>query len=72
MKIANVITECTQCEHCVKAMTKEQTKVSILICGFPDGDNFLIDYNNDALSYQQTIPDKCPLEDYEQKPTTNE
>ena len=70
MKIAKVITECNECEFCVIADNRRESKSSFAICMFPDAPHFLIDESQtgDVLFITLTIPDNCPLEDYKETP----
>jgi hypothetical protein len=69
MKIAKVISECNECEFCVIADNRRESKSSFAICMFPDAPHFLIaeSQTGDISHHSLTIPNNCPLEDY--KPT---
>ena len=41
-KIAKVITACNECEFCVIADNRRESKSSFAICMFPDAPHFLI------------------------------
>lgn len=68
MKIAKVITECNECEFCVIADNRRESKSSFAICMFPDAPHFLIaqSQTSDVLHLSLTIPNNCPLEDYKE------
>lgn len=70
MKIAKVISECNECEFCVIADNRRESKSSFAICMFPNAPHFLIaeSQSSDVLHSQLTIPDNCPLEDYKETP----
>lgn len=70
MKIAKIISECNECEFCVIADNRRESKSSFAICMFPDAPHFLIaeSQSSDVLQSQLTIPDNCPLEDYKETP----
>ena len=68
-KIANVIDNCTDCPHFVRAQTNSSNnKTNVAICGFPteNKEPFLLFYSeHDSIThYAINIPENCPLEDY--------
>ena len=69
-KIAQVITECNECEFCVIADNRRESKSRFAICMFPDAPHFLIaeSQTGNVLEQKITIPDNCPLEDYKETP----
>lgn len=68
LKIAKVIELCNDCEHCIIADNRKETKSSFAICMFPDKTPlFLADcQTGDVLHYQINFPKNCPLEDYKE------
>lgn len=70
MKIAKVISECNECQFCVIADNRRESKSSFAVCMFPDAPPFLIAENQtgNVLEQKITIPNNCPLEDYKETP----
>jgi hypothetical protein len=69
MKIAKVITECHECEHCKKIVSHNDNHIKAIVCAFETDkvDNFqpfLLEYSTSLGSHNLNIPDNCPLEDY--------
>lgn len=66
MKIAKVIDDCNDCEHCVFADNRKENKSSFAICMFPDSKPFLLSnsQSGDVRHSEINIPKNCPLEDY--------
>lgn len=65
-KIAKVIELCNDCEHCVFADNRRETKSTFAICMSGKVEPFLINesQSSDIASYGLAIPKNCPLEDY--------
>ncbi|UWY28829.1 hypothetical protein N4T20_02640 [Flavobacterium sp. TR2] len=69
VKIAKVITECTECEHC-KVLEDKSNYIKAYVCVFEDESNenehkpFLIFYQESSGTYKLNIPENCPLETY--------
>lgn len=70
MKIAKVISECNECQFCVIADNRRESKSSFALCMFPDAPHFLIaeSQTGNVLEQKITIPNNCPLEDYKETP----
>ena len=69
MKIAKVITECHDCDHCKNIVSQQDKHVRAIVCAFEtkEIDNFepfLLEYSTSPGSHKLDIPDNCPLEDY--------
>ena len=63
MKIAKIINDCNDCEHCLSAKTN--STLIFAICTHTEDKEFvLVRSHENPKHFKLDIPANCPLEDY--------
>ncbi len=69
-KIAKVINDCNECQHCKKFQSTSDNHTSVYCCVYETDDEsklapaFLLDLSTSKGRCTIEIPNNCPLEDY--------
>jgi hypothetical protein len=70
MKIAKVINDCNECQHCKEFNSTSDNYTSVYCCVYETEDEskivapFLLDLSTSKGRCTIEIPETCPLEDY--------
>ena len=64
LKIAKIIKNCNDCNHCVFATSINNSNIHFAICTCNEKNNFLLFNGDNPKHYNLEIPEDCPLEDY--------
>lgn len=66
MKIAKVLTQCNDCEFCLKLQSPSDNYTRFYICNSVISEPFLLIRTSSEPFTEIEIPNNCPLEDYTQ------